>query len=128
MFKSLFNYLAQADSLREQRLNEILQVYREESRSVAMIDSLEKDLQPRLQILPVLRARQELTLTLEAAILSLRGWLLAFGVVTLILLSLSVGLKYQKQGALGLEEGLTYNADPAQRDSLLVSDEIDYGH
>src|SRR5205085_11126580 len=118
---------SQTDVLREQCLDQMLQAYNAESRSVAAIDGLERELRARLRSLPVLR-NEELTITLEAAILSLRGWLLAFGAAAIILLSLGVGLKYQSQSPAGLEEALTYNTDSAHRDPFLFSEEMDYGH
>ncbi len=117
----LFNRPSQAD----QYLDQMLQVYRED-RSIAEIDSLERELRARLRIPHGLRD-EEFTITLESAILSLRGWLLAFSAAAIILLSLGVGLKYQSQSPVGLEEVLTYNADSTHRDPFLFSDEIDYG-
>jgi hypothetical protein len=114
------------DILREQCLGKMLQAYREESCSAAVTDDLEKRLRVRLRIFSVSH-NEEYTITLEAAILSLRGWLLAFSAAAIILLLLGVGLKYQSQSPVGLEEVLTYNTDSAHRDPFLFSDEIDYG-
>ncbi len=122
----LFNRLSRADMLCEQHLDQLLRVYREESHSIAPIDNLEMDLRGRLRSFPGLR-NEDFTVTLESAILSLKGWLLAFSAAAIILLSLGVGLKYHSQSSTGLEEVLTYNADSAHRDTFLFSDEIDYG-
>jgi hypothetical protein len=42
--KFLFNRLSRADMLCEQHLDQLLQVYREESNSIAPIDNLEMEL------------------------------------------------------------------------------------
>ena len=111
----------------EQQLDQLLRVYREESHSIAPIDDLEMDLRARLRSFPGF-PNEDFTVSLESAILSLKGWLLAFSAAAIILLSLGIGLKYYSQSSTGLEEVLTYNADSAQhRDTFLFSDEIDYG-
>ena len=123
----LFHRPAPGDAAREQCLKQLLQAYREESRSQTAIDSLEQELLMKLRILPVLRAHEEFTMTLAGAILSLRGRLLAFSVAAILLLSLSIGLRYQNPGPVGIEETLTYNADSSHRDPFLLSDEMDNG-
>jgi hypothetical protein len=124
----LFNRPLQSDTLRERCLNQMLRAYCEEAHSTAVIDHLEKDLSTKLRILPVLCANVEFAMTLEGAILSLKGRLLAFSAVAIILLSLSAGLKFQNQGPVGLDEVATYNIDLLHRDSFLLPDEMDYAH
>lgn len=129
LLRFLFNHPSEAERHRERCLDYLLQAYHhEEARAANPINELQRELRVRLRILPVLRTNEEFTLTLEAAILSLRSWLLAFGAAALILLSLSAGLRYYDQSPIGLDEAVTYNADPTHRDPFLISDEIDNGH
>jgi hypothetical protein len=128
LLRFLFNHSSEAERQRERCLDYLLQAYHEEARAAKPINELERELRVRLRILPVLRTNEEFALTLEAAIISLRSWLLAFGAAALILLSLSAGLRYYDQSPIGLDEAVTYNADPTHRDPFLISDEIDNGH
>jgi hypothetical protein len=128
LLRFLFDRLPKVERQRAHCLDQMLQAYRAESHATLPLNELEQELRERLRVLPVLRASSEFTLTLEAAILSLRSWVLALGAAALILLSLSAHLKYYDQSPIGLDEAVSYNADPPHRDPFLISDEADNGH
>lgn len=77
---------------------------------------------------------EDFSYTLEAAILSLKGWLLAFSVVALLLLILSFNRNFQSQARSRFDEVLTYNAEGIEAaegvspNPFIVPTEQEYGH
>lgn len=108
-------------------LHQMLVAYRQESYEIDNIESLENSLQTQLYF-PPKRSNEDFPHTLDAAILSLKGWLLAFSAVALLLLSFCINSKLQSQSNFGLDEILTYNSEESNLDTLTLSREQEYGH
>ena len=125
--KSLFKPLIDQPERRKILLDQMLAAYRHEAHSSGeAIDGLERKLKARLRFLPT-RAADEFSLSLDAAILSMRGWLIGFTAVALLLFSLSLASNFQPQPSHGLEEVLTYNVEGTTQDPLALSSEQEYG-
>lgn len=105
-------------------LDQMLVAYRQESRTIETLDTIEK-LARKQFCHPPIRVSEEFSLSLDAAILSLRGWLLAFSAVALLLFTLS---NFQSQSNIGFDEVLTYNTEGVSVDPLTLSVEQEYGH
>lgn len=108
-------------------LEQMLAAYRQESCTIETLDTLEKSTKERL-CHPPTRVCEEFSLSLDAAILSLRGWLLAFSAVVLLLFSLSLSSNFQSQSNMGFDEVLTSSTEGGPIDPLTLSVEQEYGH
>jgi hypothetical protein len=112
---------------RDQVLTQLLRASRFESSSATAIDELENNLKNKMRILPILQ-NEELGLSLDTAILSMRGWLLAFGAVALLLFSFSVRANYkEEQLSNNVEEVLTSQIEPVNQDTLVLAGDVEYG-
>jgi hypothetical protein len=107
--------------------------YKRNSQVTEAIDKLEQSLKCKVYTSPN-QIQEDFSYTLEAAILSLKGWLLAFSVVALLLLILSFNRNFQSQARSSFDEVLTYNAEgieAAEGGSLnlfILPIEQEYGH
>ena len=112
-------------------LDQMLVAYRQDARSTTRyneaIDELERGLKTRLHYWRPATSGDEFALSLDAAILSMRGWLVAFSAVALLLFSLSLAENFRPQTNHGIEEVLTYNAEGAMPDPIAISGEQEYG-
>jgi hypothetical protein len=72
--------------------------------------------------------REEFIPGWESAVLSLRGWLLGFSLVAVLLLTFSfnLGLTPDNTAANG-DDALTFLADSPQSDNLTTTEEFEYG-
>lgn len=111
-------------------IGQMLVAYQQNSQMTEAIDRLEQSLKKQLNVSPN-KVREEFSYTLDAAILSLRGWLLAFSALALLLLMLSFNRNFQSQASF--DEILTYNAEgvesveEASPNPFTLSSEQEYG-
>jgi hypothetical protein len=111
-------------------IGRMLDAYRTECRTTETetIYAIEANLKPQLHNF---LGDKEFTVTWETAVVSLRGWLLAFSAVAFVLLTLSLGGRNELQRplirrSLPPENVLTYNSETGLPHPISPIEEIEY--